>query len=218
MKRNNLSSTLIILCIFFLSSCSTHKNSDALADAKSAQREIALRNKVIAEKIDAIPSWVLSPPQPDSQAVYAVGIGESDTLQISIKKAMLEAEFGLAKKLRQELAGSERQYTTDDSNKSVNRFEALIDKLVLETPIVGYTVKQQIVKPMDGKYQTFVLLMLPYDQYNDVLQANRAKETRNDMKAAFSDLEKRLDKKKAENKEIEESAMKNEQQNKQDAR
>lgn len=218
MKRTNLSLTLTILCITFLSSCSTNGNSDLLADAKSAQREIAFRNKVIAEKIDAIPSWVLSPPQPDSQAIYAVGIGESDTLQISVKKAMLEAEFGLAKKLRQELAGSERQYTTDDSTKSVNRFEALIDKLVLETPIVGYTIKQQIIKPMDGKYQTFVLLRLPYDQYNDVLQANRAKETRNEMKAAFSDLEKRLDKKKAENTEIEESETKNEQQNKQDAR
>lgn len=194
-----------------LASCSTGDKRDRAADAKAAQDEMRMKNKAIEDKIEALPAWVLSPPKPDSQSVYAVGIGDSDALQVSIKKAMLEAEFGLAKQLKQELSGSERQYTVDDSIRTTNRFEGLIDKLVQETPVVGYTVKKQVVKPMDGKYQTFVLLMLPYDQYNEALKAGQARETRQEMKEAFADLERRLDKKKSEKTLIKETQINNEE-------
>lgn len=211
MKVKIVSIVVLFSAISLLSSCSTNDKKDRLADAKAAQDEMKLKNKAIEEKLDALPSWVLTPPKPDSQAVYAVGIGDSDSLQVSMKKAMLEAEFGLAKQLKQELSGSERQYTADDSIHATNRFEGLIDKLVQETPVVGYTVKKQVVKPMDGKYQTFVLLMLPYDQYNEALKSSQAKETRQEMKEAFADLERRLDKKKLEKGLVKESQLNNEQ-------
>ena len=210
MKQKNILLIFIASSAYFLTACTTNESRDRLAEAKAARSEMQLKNKAIEEKIDALPSWVLSPPKSDSQAVYAVGIGDSDMLQISMKKAMLEAEFGLAKQLKQELAGSERQYTTDDSIHATNRFEGLIDKLVEETPIIGYSIKQQIVRPMEGRYQTFILLMLPYDQYNNILKANQVKETRNEMKDAFADLEKRLEKKKTERKALEETVINNE--------
>lgn len=210
MKQKNLLLIFIASSAYFLTACTTNESRDRLAEQKAARSEMQLKNKAIEEKIDALPSWVLNPPKSDSQAVYAVGIGDSDMLQISMKKSMLEAEFGLAKQLKQELAGSERQYTTDDSIHATNRFEGLIDKLVEETPIIGYSIKQQIVIPMEGRYQTFILLMLPYDQYNNVLRANKSKETRNEMKDAFTDLERRLEKKKSERKFIEEPVDNNE--------
>lgn len=218
MKQKNLLLIFIASSAYLLTACTTNESRDRLAEAKAARSEMQLKNKAIEEKIDSLPSWVLSPPKSDSQAVYAVGIGDSDKLQISMKKAMLEAEFGLAKQLKQELAGSERQYTTDDSIHATNRFEGIIDKLVEETPILGYTIKQQTVKPMEGRYQTFVLLMLPYDQYNSALRANHAKETRNEMKDAFTDLERRLEKKKAERKFLEEPVVNNEKLNSQEAK
>lgn len=210
MNVKTLTGVVLLSAMTLLVSCSSNDKKDRMADAKAAQDEMKMKNKAIEEKIDALPSWVLNPPKPDSQAVYAVGIADSDQLQVSIKKAMLEAEFGLAKQLKQELSGSERQYTADDSIRATTRFEGLIDKLVEETPVVGYTVKKQVVKPMDGKYQTMVLLMLPYDQYNEALKARQAKETKNEMKEAFQDLERRLDKKKSEKLKIKEAEINNE--------
>lgn len=188
-----LAGTIAILC-----SCASQDGKDRVADAKAYQKVIDAKNADIEDKLDKIPGWVLNPPKPDAYGVFAVGIGDSNTLQVSQKKAMLEAEFGLAKQFQQELAGSERQYTTDDSVSGVNRYEGLIDKLVQRVPIVGYTVKKQEVKAVDGKYQTYVLLSLPYDQYNEVLKAQKSKETSKEMKDAFDELEKRLEKRRNE--------------------
>jgi hypothetical protein len=67
------------------------------------RREVAQQQ---AEKtIDAMPSWAANVPRPDGTGVYALGIAESDKVQIALKKAQLQAEYGLAKLYNQELSG-----------------------------------------------------------------------------------------------------------------
>lgn len=61
-------------------------------------------------------------------------------------------------------------------------------------PIVGYEVIEQIVKPISGMNNIYVLLKLPYDQFNKVLAAEKAKALNKDVQIAFDDLERRLDK------------------------
>lgn len=189
----NLTSIAVVCMALILGACASKQEKEQISEAKAQKKSMDLRNKELNDKIDALPKWVLKPPAADRTGLHAVGIGGSDNLQVSLRKAVLEAEFGLAKLYRQELAGSERMFTTDDAVGSNQRYEALIDKLVQSVPIVGYTVKNQVVKPVDGRYESYVLLHLPYDQYNEVLKMEKAKSMDKEMKAAFDDLERRLE-------------------------
>lgn len=175
--------------IILLVSCSSQQLSDA-------DKATAAQTKAITEHMQKhlkkVPDWAVSPPEPDAKGIFASGIGESDNLSTAIKKARLEAEFGLAKLYSQELSGSERQYESDGNVISDRRFVGLIDKLVDSVPVVGFTNEKQEVFADNGKYHAFVLLKLPYSEFNKALQEKKAEETKRDMKEAFEELESRL--------------------------
>jgi hypothetical protein len=142
--------------------------------------------------------------------MFGVGVSESKSLSHGLKAARLQAEFQLAKLYKQELSGSERAFEQGDSDGNVTtQTTFLIDKLVESVPIVGYDVVEQIVKPAQGKHSVYVLLKLPYDQFNKVLQQERAKTLDSKVQASFDDLERRLDKRRAQR--LEEENMKFEQ-------
>ena len=127
--------------------------------------------------------------------VYAVGEGESNKVRVAMKKAMLDAEFGLAKVYGQELSGSERSSVQDTNDgMSTSQYTELIDKLVSQVPVVGFETVHQEVKTIDGKYRAFVLLKLPHDQFNAVMQKQAAKTNDKMVAEQFKDLERRLDK------------------------
>lgn len=175
--------------IILLVSCSSQQLSDA-------DKATAAQTKAITEHMQKhlkkVPDWAVSPPEPDAKGIFASGIGESDNLSTAIKKARLEAEFGLAKLYSQELSGSERQYESDGNVISDRRFVGLIDKLVDSVPVVGFTNEKQEVFADNGKYHAFVLLKLPYSEFKIPVQEKKAEETKRDMNEAFEELESRL--------------------------
>lgn len=71
----------------------------------------------------------VSTARADNGYVYAVGQGDSDSLRVSMEKAKLDGEFGLAEQTK---------------GKPVGYCEV---------------VKQEI-KPVDGKFHTYVLLRI----------------------------------------------------------
>ena len=176
--------------------------------AESLQREQLkaeeLRSKADAAKaamrqtqnegfIEGIPSWALQPPKPDAGGLYAVGAAESGSLNVAQKKAMLDAEFGLAKQYRQELSGSERSYTHERNDQSLtSTYTQLIDKLVSRVPVVGFEVVKQEVKSIHGTFHSWVLLKLPYAQFNKILLEQRAETVEVTVQKAFDDLDRRL--------------------------
>jgi len=163
----------------------------AEANEKAAQK----RQEKMENNLSEIPDWFLEVPKPDSSGVYAVGEGESNKVRVAMKKAMLDAEFGLAKVYGQELSGSERSSVQDSNgDAATSQYTALIDKLVNQVSVVGFETVHQEVKTIDGKYHAFVLLKLPYKQFNAVLQNQAAKTNDAKVEAQFKDLERRLDK------------------------
>ena len=182
-----------ILLLTLAAGCSSIDVRDPAAIERAHQQAIGERNEAIELHIADLPEWVMTPPMPDKTGMYAVGMGDSDNIQLALKKARLEAEFGLAKLYSQELSGSERLYSTDDNGAS-NLYVGLIDKLVRRVPVVGFDTVKQDIKAANGKYQAYVLLKLPYDEFNTVLKQQREKQTALDMVLAFQDLEMRLDK------------------------
>lgn len=198
--------TLFLATLFGLSlyGCSTSptmtqltQDSIAASQARAEANEKAAqkRQEKMEENLSEIPGWFLEVPKPDATGVYAVGEGESNKVRVAMKKAMLDAEFGLAKVYGQELSGSERSSVHDTNDgMSASQYTELIDKLVTQVPVVGFETVHQEVKTIDGKYRAFVLLKLPHNQFNAVMQKQAAKTNDKMVAEQFKDLERRLDK------------------------
>lgn len=201
--NNKIKVSLIALACAAVSACTSSPNDELIAklnQMEKRQMEIkeAQDKKEQAQReaeIEAAPSWVLSPPPSDATGVYGVGIAESKKLSHGLKAAKLQAEFELAKMFKQELSGSERAYEQGDSDGEVTtQTTFLIDKLVDSVLVVGFEVVEQKVVPINGVNNVYVLLKMPYEQFNKVLQAEKAKTLDSKVQVAFDDLERRLEK------------------------
>ncbi|QIR16312.1 hypothetical protein [Shewanella aestuarii] len=147
------------------------------------------------EQLSNVPKWYLSPPKNDNFGIVGVGAASSKDMHHAVKKSKLQAEFELAKNYKQELSGSERIYEREGaSGELVQTSQFLIDKLVDSVPVVGYEMLDQQVKVnVDGSFQVYTLLKLPYDEFNKVLQRTKAESQDAKELAAFDDLERRLE-------------------------
>lgn len=193
LSRQQLTILPVIACLLSAGCSSTPTSKSIVKEQlhiENQRREAAQQQ---AEKtIDAIPSWAITVPRPDQTGVYALGIAESDKVQIAIKKAHLQAQYGLAKLFNQELAGSEQSMQQDAGANSSSNYQSLIQSLVNYVSVVGFEVVKQEVKAVNGEFQAYTLLKLPYAEFNKALQ-NQQQQTQNvQMKQAFKELEQRL--------------------------
>lgn len=201
MKTQYVVALVSILSLAGCSSPSPTKESIAQDEAKAMavktaagqQADAAVQVRMESE-VKQIPPWALDPPRPDAGGIYAVGMAEGDKVRIALKKATLEAEYGLAKLYKQEISGSERGYLQERGERgaTTEQYTALIDKLVTQVPVVGFEVVQQEVKPINGLYHAFILLKLPYDEFNKVVQQQKREATDATIVAAFDDLDRRV--------------------------
>lgn len=158
------------------------------------QEAVERKTEALQDHLDEVPDWAIKPPKPTAYGMYGVGIARSTDLAVAIKKARLLAEFDLATQYKQEISGSERMYTADTGGNAASRYVALVDKLVARLSLSGMNVEESVIKPVDGKYEAYILMMLPYDAANVALQQLKEAEMSQTMKEAFDDLERRLDK------------------------
>lgn len=164
-------------------------------------------------EIDAMPAWILEPPQADSTGVYGVGMSKSKSAQFGLRAARLDAEFQVAKMFNQELSGSERSFAQGDTEGNVTtQTRFLIDKIVDAVPVVGYDVVEQVIIPVDGVDHSYVLLKMPFEEFNRVLKAQKTKALDVKVQASFDDLERRLDKRRAQLAEQEQRIFEREQE------
>ena len=193
-NHNSQKLVIALLTSCIISACSTVPDNKSLVK-EQLQLEKQRRNAAqdLAEQtIDTMPSWAMTTPRPDNTGVYAVGIAEADKVQLAIKKAQLQAQYGLAKIFNQELAGSEQMMQQDAGAGSSSSYQNLIQSLVNYVPVVGFEVVKQEVKAVNGEFQAYTLLKLPYAEFNKALQNQKQQAQNTDMKQAFADLERRL--------------------------
>lgn len=185
---------LLLASVLVLAGCSsTPTAQDATKDQLKAEQLKADAAQTKAEKYIAnVPEWVLKQPKPDATGVYGVGQGESKKLDIAMKKANLNAQFELAKNFGQELSGNEQSYTQENNAGVTDQYTQLIDNIVDSVPVNGYSVVSQEIVAIDGKYSAFLLLKLPYEEFNAVLEKQKAQAKSEEIKEAFAHLEKRL--------------------------
>lgn len=191
---------LAMSCALAVGACSTsaEKRAKAHEDLQELRERIEARaqkreNTRKEEFIKEVPAWAMETPPADGTGVYAVGAGESDKMTTALRIAELQAQYGLASQLDAELSGSERVFEEDrGAGRPVTRYRQLIDKLVAEVPVVGVETLEKEVKPLQGKFHAFVLLKMPYEAFNKVLQAKRSESADTSVERAFKDLERRL--------------------------
>ncbi|HMV60772.1 MAG TPA: hypothetical protein PKL69_02510 [Agitococcus sp.] len=183
----------LLTCSLFTACSSTPTNKSLVKEQLSIEKQRRNAAQDLAEQtLDTMPSWAMTAPRPDNTGVYAVGVAESDKVQIAIKKAQLQAQYGLAKIFNQELAGSEQMMQQDAGAGSSSSYQSLIQSLVNYVPVVGFEVVKQEVKAVNGEFQAYTLLKLPYVEFNKALQSQKQQAQNTDMKQAFADLERRL--------------------------
>lgn len=193
--------TISVFAALAISACSSSPDTEMakrLLDLEEAQKEIVANQKAEAQELrekemDAMPDWFLEPPKPDETGFYGVGYMKSKHMGHAVKGARLNAEADLAKQYKQELSGSERSFEQGNNSGDVAiQTTFLIDKIMDSVPVVGYTVVEQVMVPIDGTYETFALLKLPYDEFNRVLQSVKAESFDKKVRGEFDDLERRL--------------------------
>ncbi|MBK7299064.1 MAG: hypothetical protein IPI79_00775 [Moraxellaceae bacterium] len=58
--------------------------------------------------------------------------------------------------------------------------------------VVGFEVVKQDVRAVNGEYQAYTLLKLPYAEFNKALQSKKQQAQTMDVKQAFAEMEYRL--------------------------
>jgi len=194
---------LWISMLMLFSACSKHSVAVSTAEdeadiakirAQVEQQKEERQQEHLESQLDKTPAWALQPPRPDATGMYAVGSSDSSSMRMAINEARLRAEFGLAKLYKKELSGSERDFQRDSGGDDVRvRYQRLIDELV-QASIVGEETVKQEVHPINGRVYAWVLMKLPYDEFNKVLKEQRMQTRDKAIQSAFDDLERRLDK------------------------
>jgi hypothetical protein len=206
--RSNRYAVCAVTVAVLMAGCSSTPTAKDVAKEESAAEEVrakadaekrAREQKVAQAYLDSVPQWAVTPPKADADGMYAVGMADSSKLDLAMKKAMLSAEFQLAKSYRAVMSGSERQFQRDQGTAGVSeRYTLLIDSLVDRVPVGGYEVVKREVKSIDGKYHSYVLLKLSYEAFNKVLASSRKAEWDASIDEQFAELERRLDKYRAD--------------------
>lgn len=197
-----MTGAVAVLALAAMAGCSSTPTAKDIAKeeaAAAAVRAKAAEARTEREQASAeaymskVPKWVVEPPKGDGEVVYAVGVGQSSSMDLAQKKAALEAQFELAKGFKQALSGSERQYRRDNGKAGVDeRFTVLIDQVVDRVPLAGYEVIRRETVPIAGAFHNFVLMKASYSEMQRILSERSAERRDRSIDQQFDELERRL--------------------------
>jgi len=199
---------IVVFVSLVTGGCSTDRTAIGIAEdeakvaqikAQEQEKKAEHKQAMLENEIAKTPDWALNPPRPDATGMYAVGSADSGSLRLSVAQAKLRAEFGLAGLYKKELTGSERDFQRDSGGDNLRtRYQSLIDELV-KASIVGEETVKQKTQAIHGRAYAWVLMKLPYDEFNKVLKEQRMSSRDKTIRDAFDDLERRVDKRRKQN-------------------
>lgn len=202
-KFNKSITLTAALALLALGGCSTttsmadiardQAKADQIRQSAEAERS-AKRQAAMSNEIGTMPEWVTQVPPTDATGFYAVGQGDSDSLRVSMEKAHMDGEFGLAEQFKNSVSGQIQHRDKEGANGRQEDYKRLVDNLVSEVPLNGYQVIHQDVKPIQGRFHTYVLLRLPFDSINRVVQEQETHTHDAEVKQDFQELSDRIEK------------------------
>ncbi|WP_297500480.1 hypothetical protein [Ferrovum sp.] len=165
---------------------------------KAEADKLAKQQAAMKDEINSMPEWVVQVPPKDEKGFYAVGQGNSESMRVSMEKAKIDGEFGLAEQVKNSISGQIRQRDKDGVMGLQEDYSRLVDNLISEVSVSGYEVVHQDVRPIQGRFHSYVLLRLPFDSINRVVKEREAKSRDAEIKQDYADMAARIDKVKEE--------------------
>lgn len=148
--------------------------------AKAQQTHEKQQNKRIEQVLSDVPDWVLNPPRADDQGFYGVGIGKDSDLLSATRKARLQAIYEIANTMRSELSGE------DTMNQGDYRF--VVNRFVDKVSVAGAEVVRQEILPVQGEFQTYVLMRFNYGQFDALMARQTLPDERKTLEFAYQRL------------------------------
>ena len=202
-KFNKSLTMTAAIALLALTGCSTTTSMADIAkdQAKADQirqdaeeKQAAKRQAAMTDEANSMPEWVTQVPPMDGTGFYAVGKGDSESMDVSMDKARLDGEFGLAEQFKNSVSGQVQRREKEGMNGLQTDYQRLVDNLVAEVPLNGYQVIHQDVKPIHGRFHTYVLLRLPFASVNRVVQEQESRSHDAEVKQDFKELSDRIEK------------------------
>ncbi|CAM3836834.1 LPP20 family lipoprotein [Vreelandella rituensis] len=199
--RRTLPHALLIVSLGgLLAGCSTPSATEKALAREAALHERDMKRDAQASKarlaaatqqIERLPDWMIVKPAPDSTGMYGVGIGESETLMLALRKANLEARFDVAKEINQVLSAEETSIGGGDE-----QYKSIVNTFVDSVNLSGVADVDRSVQASPAGYRVYTLVKLPFPEFNKAMQAFNddgfARAAQNEMASAYEQLMTRV--------------------------
>ncbi len=133
-----------------------------------------------------------------AQAISAVGTATHPQKSIAEKKSGIDADAKIAKQFMSEIANLEKAFTEAVNDKALEHFQQTTENFSLAEVQGIQAVKTLYKKNADGNYEVFVLKVINPGLMKDLVDAQKDALTEFKAAKAYSDLESRVEKFKAD--------------------
>jgi len=187
----------VVLLGSFLTGCSTIPEPgtpEAALWLKEQKEE--KRMEAAEEGIDNLPGWFLE-PDCSLSAVCASSTAVSEDLQLAMDKAVLDAKFTIADKLRGLMSGKIKRFVEEldeaDQKDLYQETTKVVQSLFTDVKMAGYRVAEREIGATKQGYRAYVLVEYPIGEANKVflneVKGSGILEKRQRAKKAFAELE-----------------------------
>lgn len=138
-----------------------YERQQTRTEAQKQQRQEEAR-----AQIASLPDWVVEKPAPDNTGLFGVGIGESESLMLALRKANLEARFDVAKAIDTELSAEETATGSRDE-----QYRSIVNTFVNSVDLAGVEDIDRRIQASPTGYRVYALVKYPYPEFNKALDA-----------------------------------------------
>jgi hypothetical protein len=135
---------------------------------------------VIAGCGSSIPGWFTSPPA-DEDALYGVGTGESQDLQMATTRAQEAARVQISRNAESKVSALFKQFSEQVGGIEDGEFLQMatdVSKTITSMVTTATSVVEQKVENLDGGFRAYALMKMPIGEANAAI-VNRIKAQQN---------------------------------------
>ena len=167
-SKNNFFIILASLLMFACASTGPELVAQKMEKADKAEK------KAVDTQTNDIPKWFLSVPDGEGVMGYHRGTGTSTMLQMAIDIATMEAQEDLADALSAKVSSQTKKFVSQSGlgmdSEVAGEFEQVTKKVVAESSVAGWSIKETDVQSINGNFIAYVLLEYIYGPENKLLQ------------------------------------------------
>lgn len=190
----------VTLPALFMAACSSMPEPGSQAEAIwLKEKATEKRTQELAKTLESLPDWYAK-PKCDVATICAVASATSGDMQLSVDKAILDAKFSVADKLKGTVTANMKSFVEESglgSDPVVNQeVSKVISNVMTAVSLAGYEVKHTNVIAERGKFRAFVSLQYPVGEANKIVVSETKKSAALESKIraskAFAELEQQV--------------------------